>query len=267
MRRGGRVLILLGIILGLVTAIGTFMALSTTQPPVEQVQTRPVVIAMQNIPDRTEIRSDQVGTQQWPEPVPAGAIGNMSDVIGKLALEPIYQGQLILPQMFIDKGKVGETRSNASYVIPEGKVAASFSFSTIANAIQPGDTVDLMLTLSPSGLAGAAGTARPAGTTTTATTGTEGQPVTQLMLQDVLILNIGSWGAAPSGSQQQQQQAPGGEITFALDRQDALALKSASEQGSIQLILRRAGDHKQVTTEPVTLQYINNRFNFNLLTK
>jgi len=254
MRRGGRVLVLLGIVLGLFTALGTFMALSTPQPQAEQqVRTRPVVIALQNIPDRTEIRAESLGTQQWPEPVPTGAMERIEDVIGRLAAEPIYQGQIILPQMIIDKGKgIG---SNASYVIPEGKVAVSFAFPTIANALQAGDSVDLMLTLNPGSLT------LPAGTRPT-TTGTEGQPVTQLMLQDVLILQIGSWGAASSGS---QQQAGGGEITFAMDRQDALAVKSAGEQGTIQLVLRRAGDHKTVTTEPVTLQYLNKRFNFNLL--
>ncbi len=257
MRRGGRILILLGIILGLVTAAGTFLALSTPQPQVQQVQTQPVVIALQPIPDRTEIRADQLGTQQWPEPVPDGASSRPGDLVGKLALEPIYQGQIILPPMYVDKTKINETRSNASYVIPAGKVAVSFAFPTIANAVQTGDTVDLMLTLNPGGLPSPS----VSRTVVTTTTGTEGQPVTQLMLQDVLILNIGSWGAPANN----QQQAPGGEITFAVERQDALALKSASEQGSIQLLLRPAGDHKLVTTEPVTLQYLNKRFNFNLL--
>lgn len=255
MRRGGRVLILLGIILGLVTAGGTFLALSSTQQQGQQVQTQPVVIALQPIPDRTEIRGDQLGVQQWPEPVPVGASSRTEDLVGKLALEPIYQGQIILPPMYVDKTKINETRSNASYVIPTGKVAVSFAFATIANAVQTGDTVDMMLTLSP-------GTV----TTTvraTAPTGTEGEPVTQLMLQDVLILQIGSWGAPPASGQ--QQAASGGEITFAVERQDALALKSAGEQGTIQLLLRPAGDHKLVTTEPVTLQYLNKRFNFNLL--
>ena len=256
MRRGGRVLILLGIILGLVTAGGTFLALSSAQPQVQQVQTQPVVIALQPILDRTEIRADQLGVQQWPEPIPVGASSRPEELVGKFALEPIYQGQVILPPMFIDKTKINETRSNASYVIPAGKTAASFAFPTIANAVQAGDTVDLMLTLSPGATLSTAA-ARPA-----ATTGTEGQPVTQLMLQDILVLQIGPWGAAPANG---QQSAGGGEITFAVERQDALALKSASEQGSIQLLLRPAGDHKLATAEPVTLQYLNKRFNFNLL--
>jgi pilus assembly protein CpaB len=263
MRRGGRVLVLLGIILGLITAGGTFLVLSTSQPQTQQVPTQPVVIALQNIPARTEINPQALGIQQWPEPIPPGASQKIEDVAGKLATVPIYQGQIILPQMYVNKATAKATGSNASYLIPDGKVAVAYSInavSGVANALQPGDSVDLLLTLSPSSI--------PTQTTTTAaraaTTGTEGQPVTQLMLQDVLILQVGSWAAAPASSG--QQQAPAGDIlTFVLDRQDALALKSASEQGSIQLVLRPAGDHKQVTTEPVTLQYLNKRFNFNLL--
>ena len=262
MRRGGRVLILLGIVLGLITAGGTFLALVSTQPQTQQIPTKPVVIALQNIPNRTEINPQALGIQQWPEPVPAGSSEKIEDVAGKLATVPIYQGQIILTPMYIDKAKVKESRSNASFVIPEGKVAVAFSVSPVtgvANALQPGDTVDMLLTLSPSSLP------TQTVTTRTATTGTEGQPVTQLMLQDVLILQVGNWGApAPSG--QQQSSAPAGDIlTLVLDRQDALTLKSATEQGSIQLALRAAGDHKLVTTEPVTLQYLNKRFNFNLL--
>ncbi len=265
MRRGGRILILLGIILGLVTAAGTFLALSSPPPPVVQVQTRAVVIAIQNIPARTEIPAEALGTQQWPEPIPTGAFEKLSDVAGKLALQPIYQGQILLPQMIIDKTSLKETRSNASYVIPAGKVAMAFSInplSSVANAIQAGDTVDLMLTLNPGGLPSPS-TSR---TVVTTTTGTEGQPVTQMMLQDVLILQIGDWGAPASGNQQQAA-AAASIVTFVLDRQDALALKSAREQGTIEFVLRPAGDHKVVTTEPVTLQYLNKRFNFNLLGK
>ncbi len=258
MRRGGRVLILLGIILGLVTAAGTFLTLSQTQQA-PQIATRPVVIAIQNIPNRTEVKPEFVGVQAWPESsIPAGAFEKIDDVTGKLALEPIYQGQIFLAPMIIDKSQAKETRSNASYLIPENKVAVAFPVSAIigvAGAIQAGDSVDILLTLSPGGLA-----QTPTKVVTT-TTSTEGQPVTQLMLQNVLILQVGSW-VAPSSNQ--QNAAPADTFTVVLDRQDALALKSALEQGSIQLALRRVGEDKPVTTEPVTLQYLNKRFNFNL---
>lgn len=266
MRRGGAILILLGIILGLVTAVGTFITLTAAQPQA-QVQTRPIVIALQNIPDRTEIRPEALGLQPWPESsIPTGAFERVDDVVGRLALEPIYQGQILLSPMIIDKSKAKETRSNASFLIPEGKVAVAFSISPVegvAGALQAGDTFDILLTLNPSALS-----TTVTRTTTTAatapTTGTEGQAVTQLMLQDVLILQVGNWVAATDQSGQQGGGAPAGMLTVVLDRQDALALKSAIEQGSFQLALRPVGDHNPITTEPVTLQYLNRRFNFNL---
>lgn len=250
MRRGGSVLILLGIILGLVTAGGTFLVLSSSQPQVQQIQTQPVVIAIQNIPLRTAITAESVGTQQWPVPIPTGAIGNVDEVIGKLTVGPIYQGEIILPQMFIDKGNVGASRSNASYIIPDGKVAVAFPLNTlasVANAVQVGDSVDLLLTLSASG------------SNISGSRGTESQAVTQLMLQDVQVIQLGSWNTGGG-----QQAAAADIMTVIVDRQDALALKSAREQGSIELALRPAGDHKQATTEPVTLEYITRRFGFTL---
>jgi pilus assembly protein CpaB len=261
MRRGGRILIVLGLFLGVMTAIGTFAVLGNTPTTTQKVATKSVVVAQQTVPERAEITADAVGVQEWPESaVPAGALDKTDAVIGKIALHPIYPGQIILPQMIVVKGTLGASGSNASLVIPEGKVAMAFSISdltSVANAIQTGDTIDMLLTLQPGSLPATTGTAgQPA-----AAPGNAGLPVTQVMLQDVLIIQIGSWAVASGNS----QNAPAaGIVTFALDRQDALALKAARENGSIDFVLRKSGDHKIATTEPVTLQYLNKRFNFNL---
>lgn len=265
MRRGGRILILLGIILGILTAGGTFLTLTnTTSGANPQVSTRQVVIAQQNIGERSEIPPEAVGKADWPEAfIPAGAFNNTDQVSGKLAVQPIYQGQIILPQMLIDKNTVKETRSNASFVVPDGKVAVAFPLNTlsgVAGALQNGDTVDILLTLTP-----ASGTRPITATNPAQSPGGEGQPVSQLMLQDVLILNIGNWPSAAASQDNRNNPAPNTILTFALDRQDALALKSAREQGEVELVLRRAGDHNKITTEPVNLQYLNKRFNFNLI--
>ncbi len=258
MRRGGRILILLGILLGMLAAGGTFIVLSTQQAPAPPVETRAIVIAVQNILSRTEIPVAALGKAEYPvNNIPQGAFERIEDVSGKLALTNIVPGQIILPQMLIDKTRAGSSRSNASFLIPEGKVAVAFpsgGLVSVAGALQPGDYVDVLLTLTP----GAAGR-----TTTGTTTGTEGQPVTQLMLQDVLILQIGFWSPT-GGTGSQQQAAQGDMITFVLSRQDALALKSAREQGVIELALRRSGDHAPATTEPVNLEYLNRRFQFRL---
>ena len=267
MRRGGRILILLGIVLGILTEAGTFYTLTSNQQgSTQQVSTRSIVIAQQNIGERTEIAPEAVGKADWPEAfIPAGAFTSLDQVSGKLAIQTIYQGQIILPQMLIDKTKVKETRSNASFVVPDGKVAVAFPLDTlsgVAGAIQNGDTVDILLTLTP-----ASGTRPITATTAAQSPGGEGQAVSQLMLQDVLILNIGNWptAAASTSTQETRNVPPSSIVTFALDRQDALALKSAREQGQVELVLRRAGDHGKITTEPVNLQYLNKRFNFNLI--
>lgn len=257
MRRGGRILILFGIFLGVLTAGGTFLVLSTSQPQTPQVASRSVIIAQQNIPERTEIMPEAIGRADWPVSyIPAGAYEKPDLVVGKLSLDAIYQGQIILPQMVLDKSKVKETRSNASFLVPDGKIAVAFpitNLSGVAGALQNGDSVDMLLTLSPN-----IGT-RPI-TPTVLTQGGEGLPVSQMMLQDVLVLNVGAWPS--SGGQDKTAAAT--MITFALERQDALALKAAREQGTIELVLRRAGDHAATKTEPVNLQYLNKRFNFNL---
>jgi len=267
MRRGGRLLVLLGLVLGVMTGGVIFITLSQAQPSAPPAPTSQIVIAFQNIPARTVITADVLGKQDLPATtLPPGSFTDAKEVIGKLTLVPIFQGQVILPQMIVDKLKItSETRSNASFLIPEGKVAMAYpltDISSVANALQAGDTIDILLTLNPQLLATSTRTTTTPATTTTA--GTEGQAVTQLMLQDVLVLQVGNWSSAPTAAGQEKAAPPSAIVTFVLDRQDALVLKSAREQGTLELVLRRAGEHKPFTTEPVNLQYLNRRFNFNL---
>jgi pilus assembly protein CpaB len=262
MRRGGRILVILGLFLGAITALGTFVVLSSAVEQGTRIPTKPVVVALLPIPDRSIISADAVGVKEWPEPLPPGQLFDKTDLVaGKLALQPIYPGQIILPPMIVDKQQAGAigARSIASIIIPEGKIAMAFAISDltgVGNALQAGDYVDMLLTLQSASLP----TCPPA----KPCTGTEGLPVTQIMLQDLLILQIGPWSSGSADSKSSGGVAAG-LITFALDRQDALTLKSAREQGQIDLVLRRAGDHAKFDNlEPVTLQYLNKRFKFNL---
>jgi len=272
MRRGGRILVLLGIILGVLTAglVFVFLGTNTGNPP--PPPQRSVVIALQNIPARSVISIDALTSVQYPEGIiPQGAFASPQDVAGKLAIDNIFQGETILPPMIIDRSKISGTdpiRSPAAYIIPENKVAMAFQItplSGVAGAIQAGDYVDMLLTLKPpTNITQTTGTR----VNPTNVTGTEGEDVTQLFLQDVQVLNVGTWTSGLPQNQQQQQQQNANILTFALERLDAAALKSGRELGQIDLILRRAGDHKQIvptSLEPVTREYLNRRFNFKLL--
>jgi len=228
--------------------------------------------------------------------VPADALLSKTDLVGKLASQDIVQGQIVRRDMVTDKQTIVEKGVNASFLVPEGKVAMAFpitELSSVAYALQAGDTVDMLITVNmvsvdpetqikePIVRVTAGGATAP---TIGSVTGTQiPRMVTQLTIQDVAILKIGPWGqaalpapsATPSAqatadaSQQSGQSAeatpqPAGPtiMTVLLNQQDALVLKFAREAGaSIDFVLRSRNDHDIISTEPVTLEYMIERFN------
>jgi pilus assembly protein CpaB len=258
MRGGGRILVLLGLVFGIIAAGGTFVMLSNSANTTPLVPTKMVVVAQQNVNQRDIIASGAVALKEWPESAlpPTGFLESTDLVVGKLALVPIFPGQLVLSPMIVDKKDAETNKSDASFLVPEGKVAVAFPLTDlvgVSGAIQAGDLVDVLLTLNPSAL--------PQSRVATAPTGTEGLPATQLMLQNVQILQVGTWA-------NKDKNAPAGtSVTLVLSRQDALAIKSARELGIAEFALRPATKDKEIEfkTESVTLQYLNRRFNFNLL--
>jgi Flp pilus assembly protein CpaB len=249
MSRAGRLLFVFGILVALISGFFVFFLLMSNQPKPVQVPTTNVVIAFQNIAARSQVDPEQVGIAEWPlaVPTPAGGFARTVDVVGKLATAPIYPGQPVTEKMVIDKEEVKETHSNAALILEKGTVAIAMPVSirsNVADAIQAGDRVDMIATFRSTSQSGA------------------GSAATQRLLADVLILQVGPWPAP--GAQQQAAQGTS-IVTFQLKEQDALVLHYALESaGSITLVLRPANDHDLVTLEPVTFDYINQRFGFKL---
>lgn len=249
MRRSGRLLILLGLILAVITSVATLFMLRSRPEEVgtPAVPMASVVVAFQNIEAYVPVPADAIGIKQWPaDKIPPDAIQDPADAVGKLTRSPIFPGQILLSAMLIDK-ETEETRlglgSDASFIIPAGKVAVAMSvddISGVAGAIQAGDRVDVMVSMRLT-----EDTAR----------GTINRPVTQFTLQDVEVLRIGPWGI-PTQQQDQRQRT----ITFLVDRQQAITLKYLRENALVDLALRAAGDHEQVTTDAVGEDYMIREF-------
>ena len=157
--RRGRLLILLGVLLGLVTAIIVLFVLTgqgpiiapPPQPPVGDetptpVPTEMVWVALQPIPRGGEFTEGTLGLREWPSSnVPPEVIGDQSETFGAVARVDIVQGQPILRSMLAPR--VGEG-SPAALQIPEGRVAVAFPIteqSSVAYAVQPGDYVDVLM--------------------------------------------------------------------------------------------------------------------------
>lgn len=255
MRRGGRIFVILGLVLALISGAGVFVVLASAEPQPVEVPTTKLVIAFQQIPSRSEVAPDQVGQVDWPEriPTPIGAYQDPGEVIGKLTKAPIYPGQPIVQEMLIEKDEVQVQHSNAALILEKGQVAIAFGVtlnSDVAEAIQAGDRVDLIVTYS-------AQVQDPAGQQAS-------YVVTQTTLQNVLVLQVGPW-PREIGEQSSTGGGPVSIITVQVPEQDALVIKHVENTASVySLALRAANDDQLFTTEPVTLEYINKRFNFNI---
>ncbi len=257
MRRGGRIFIILGVVLALIAGVGVFYVLATAQPPAVEAPKVPLVVAVQQIPNRSEVSADRIQSVDWPAtiPTPIGGFSNPAEVVGQLSLVPIYPGQPIVDEMIISKDDVEARHSNAALILEKGMVAVSFAVtlnSDVAQAIQAGDRVDLLVTLAP----------------TLPNAPTTGGPieVSQKTLENMLILQVGPWPSEVDGQASDEGGARSvGIVTLQLTEQDALALKHMElTASSYAFVLRAANDEEIFTTEPVTLEYLNKRFNFNL---
>jgi len=273
MLRRGRLLILLGLILALLTAGMAYFVLRGAGPaPEERIETATIVVAKQPIAEREDVTLEALGTEEWPlESIPENALRNPAQAVGKVAVVPIAEGQPVLSSMVMGKEEAKEAGGFASLGVPEGKVAFAFPIddsNSVAGAIQPGDFVDVLMDIGftlvkeqPVGEGLEAG----AGGTELVITG-EKALATQLTLQDVEVLKVGLWTPPAPTEEGGAVPLPQNYLTLLVNQQDALVLQYLQDDPNITVdfALRGVGDHNIVTTESVTLQYILSRFNVTL---
>ncbi len=190
-----------------------------------------VVAAQDTIPRGTYITSESgaVKIATWPEEsVPAGTLTDIEEVYGKIARVDILGDTPVLAKMLTpESGALASRGSEAALQIPVGKVAYVLPvsrYSSVAWALQPGDHVDVLISLliveldeefqtilpnqatcvscptggetegSVGGLLGRL-EALPNGWLVNLKPSEEQRPdlVTQLTIQDALVLRVGDW--------------------------------------------------------------------------
>lgn len=111
-----------------------------------------IVVAIQDLPRGFVIPPNAVRLQLWPaDSTPFQAITNLEQVIGKIARTDIYREQPILLNMLVeDLTGLAGTGSDAAAVLPSDRVAIALPMdriTSVAYAIQPGDRVDVIVSL------------------------------------------------------------------------------------------------------------------------
>jgi Flp pilus assembly protein CpaB len=237
---GGRLFIVLGVVLAVLAGGGAFLYASSVQQQAAQNQVRrvDVVLAAKDIPAYSVISADMVKVATVDEAtVSPEDVRDPSVVVGKTALASFKAEQRITRAQVAEGG--------FSFTIPKGKRAMALlvdPISGVAGTIKEHDFVDILF--STKFLERAQGTNQ-------GTTGRELSSV-KTLLQDIEVLKVSPVSQGQPSQPQQSQSA--GEVILVLAVTDAQAelIKYARENGVIHLVLRSKDDHAVEQTGGVT---------------
>jgi len=194
-----------------------------------KVRTRPVVIAMADLPEGSEIDKAALTTSEWPEQtIPAGAFAKVDDAVGRVTRVAVFKGEPIVPGRLAPEG----TGPGLEVKIAPGKRAMAVRINDVAGLsglVQPGSRVDVLVTLREA-IAGSR------------------EGVAKLFMENLKVLSVGSRVTRSDDNAPINATTATLEVTPSEAEQIALAMK----EGNIQLVLRGYGDPDSVTTRGAT---------------
>ncbi len=186
--RSNRGLILLGLFLGLLSAVLVVVYLSQAGEggggEVSGAEVTPVVVASQDIAAGSRIIEGMVETKEIAiDTVLAGVFSDTKGVIGQVARVPLVAGEQVIATKVTATGAAIADGENPplAFVIPEGKRAVSIQVSNVIGAsglIRPGDYVDVILAVQIQ-----------VGSGDGISDGSQNQ-IAQTILQNVLVLSV-----------------------------------------------------------------------------
>jgi len=174
------------------------------------------------------VQAAQVKVADWPAAnVPTGAITSAEAVEGRVAIQTISAGDVIT------EAKLRPTEGPAGimvYKIPQGHRAMTVAVdqvSGVAGFISPGAMVDVVLTTTPPGAK---------------------EPLSKIIFQNVPVLATGQ-----IIEQKEGEPVIVPTVTLDVTPEDAEKMATATQEGQLRLLLRRAGDVDLAATEGATI--------------
>jgi pilus assembly protein CpaB len=202
---------------------GVYRVLENTKAN-NRVETVPVVVATQDIPEGFAIERIALAVNQWPAgTMPAGAFSSADSLVGRVARVAIYKGEPIVPGRLAPDG----TGPGLAVKIATGKRAIAVQINDVAGIsglIQPNSRVDVLVTLR--GI------------------DAQQQPITTLFMENMRVLSVGT--IVQPGPDNRPINAT--TATLEVTPEEAEQLVIAQREGTIQLALRGYGDPDSVKT-------------------
>ncbi|MEW5926427.1 MAG: Flp pilus assembly protein CpaB [Gemmatimonadota bacterium] len=189
-----------------------------------------IVVAAKDLSIGTPVQASDVKLMDWPDRiVPAGYAASLDQVVGRGVITPVAANEPLLTTKLSTKEEGG----GLPIIIPEGMRGVTVKVNEVigvAGYIQPQNSVDVLVTITPPEEEGALKT-----------------PVTKTILQNVRVLAAG---------QTIQKDAEGkpqtvSHITLLVTPEDGEKLTLAAAEGRIQLALRNTLDLQEVQTRGI----------------
>ena len=223
--------LLLALTAGGALALGTYNYVSSNSQggsTASAIASKQVVVAASDLPLGSELTADDVKVIDWPaSSVPADAISDPKEVVGRGLVMPVVQFEPILPLKLASK----EAGAGLPPVIPPGLRAVSVRVNEVigvAGYVVPGTRVDVLTTINP-------------GQQQTTMT-------SKVILTDVQVLAAGT---KLDNTADKDKPVPVSVVTLLVNPDEAERLTLASSEGKIQLALRNPLDRSAPATRGV----------------
>lgn len=192
------------------------------------IETQPVVVAVADLAWGTSLTKEMMNTVSIPkEYALPGSFSDPDSLVGRVVVYPVKTNEPILESRLAPKD--AKSGGVAAVIAPKKRAVAVKVDKVIgvAGFIHPGNRVDVLVTL---------------------VTGRSGNPVTKVVLENILVL-----AAGPAVEKKGKEPTQVDVITLEVTPEEAEKLALAATEGKIQLALRNFSDTEDVLTRGMTV--------------
>jgi pilus assembly protein CpaB len=223
------IVLALAVTAGAVFAFGTYNYVQNATRPSTNgpaMPTQNVVVAVNDLDVGAEIKPEDVKVIRWPkDSVPAQAMTDPKEAIGRGVITPLIQNEPLLPSKLSSK----EAGPGLPPAIPPGLRALSVKVNEVigvAGYVLPGTRVDVLATVNPSG--------------------NNGDVTSKVVLTNVQVL---ASGTKIERDVEKGKPVPVSVVTLLVAPEESERLTLAATEGKIQLALRNPLD-KSIPSTP-----------------
>jgi pilus assembly protein CpaB len=231
---------MLAMVFGLSAAMGVYLVVSQQSARTAEAETTPIVFVTQNVSRGTSLKEDVLSLRDWPKDlIPPGAITNLEEALERSVSIPLLANEPLLETKLAARG----SGRGMAALIPPGMRAVTIQTPNVATGmagfILPGDTVDVLVTLSYTGQDDVTG---GSGTLT--------------LLQNVEILAVDQRIDAPTENVVDPRELR--SVTLLVTPGEAARLNLGQNKGTLSLALRNPTDQEKGSSEAATLTGLRN---------